>query len=537
MGGKWRNAPLRLAVAVAGLAAVGLTGCSPGAPSAKSGSAAPSGASQPTDVTITAAPKAPPAAVCGSKSVLDGPATAPKGAVQVPAGDNAGFNFSQANTTYWFAPGVHTLGTDQYANIRPGSGDTYVGAPGAILDGQHSNDSAFDDASAHVVIEYLTIRNFGTWGGDQQEGVVNHDSGTYWTVSHSTITGNAGAGVMLGSHDTLAWDCIKDNQQYGFSAYSNAGQVTDLTVDHNEIVGNDTYNYEARHPGCGCSGGGKFWNVIDATVTRNWVYDNNSVGLWADTDNAGFKIEGNYIQNSQGVGLMYEISYNAVIEYNVFTGNGVASGPSNKGFPTSAVYISESGADSRVKSNYNNSPLLIAHNIFVNNWGGVILWENSNRFCASPDNTSSSYCTMVDPKATLATCGTASLIKTEPYFNDCRWKTQNVLVEDNQFTFTSAALGKACTVANNCGYNGVFSEYGSNPSWSPYHGDIVPTNITFHQDNKFTDNAYSGPWCFMGWQLGTSVSFKQWQAAASVGKKQFGQDTASTDAGPTRACA
>ena len=67
--------------------------------------------------------------------------------------------------------------------------------------------------------------------------MVNHDSGPYWTISHSTITGNAGAGVMLGSHDTLTWNCLQDNQQYGFNAYSNNGEITDLVLDHNEIIG------------------------------------------------------------------------------------------------------------------------------------------------------------------------------------------------------------------------------------------------------------------------------------------------------------
>lgn len=101
----------------------------------------------------------------------------------------------------------------------------------------------------------------------------------------------------------------------------------------------------------------------------------------ADTDNAGFEFVGNYIQNSQAVGLQYEISYNALIEFNTFDHNGVAAGP-NVGFPTSAIYISESGSDSRVNTDYKGQ-FLIAHNNFVNNWGGVILWENSNRFCGS----------------------------------------------------------------------------------------------------------------------------------------------------------
>jgi hypothetical protein len=534
MADQRRVVRVSLGVAIAGAVAVAVAACTGGG---GGGSSAPTQAAKPSSLVGTAAPTAPPARVCGAAAILDGPATAPKGAILVPAGNNANVNFGQANTAYWFAPGVHTLGTGEFANIDPADHDTYIGAPGAILDGQHKNDSAFDGTAEHVQIEYLTIRNFGAWGGDQQEGVVNHDSGSYWTISDSTIVGNAGAGIMLGSHDELTWDCVQDNQQYGFNAYSNSGEITSLVLDHNEIAGNDTYNYEAKQPGCGCSGGGKFWNVIDATVTNNWVHDNDSVGLWADTNNAGFEFKGNYIQNSQGVGLLYEISYNAVIEYNTFNHNGVTGGPSSTGFPTSAIYISESGADSRVNSDYKNSPLLIAHNAFVNNWGGVILWENSNRFCASPDNTSSGYCTMVNPKATLKACGTASLVKTQPYFGDCRWKTQNALVEFNQFTFTPSALGKACTAASNCGYNGVFSEYGSDPSWSPYKADIVPTNITLHQNNKFYDNTYSGPWCFMGWQLGTSVSFKQWQAAASIGSHQFGQDAKSVLTGASRSCA
>jgi hypothetical protein len=416
---RWRVVRVNLAVAVAVVVVVGLAACTSSVHTIKSV------AVQLHSPTATAtgphAPATPPAKVCGSNAILDGPATAPNGAITVPAGDNAGFNFRVPGSTYWFAPGIHTLGDGEYANIDPASHDTYIGAPGAILDGEHKNNSAFDDTSDHVLIEYLTVRNFGTWGGDQQEGVVNHDSGPYWTISHDTIIDNAGAGVMLGSDDKLTWNCLQDNQQYGFNAYSNSGEITNLVLDHNEIIGNDTYNYEVKEEGCGCSGGGKFWNVVNAAVTNNWVVNNQSVGLWADTDNAGFEFVGNFIQNNQEIGLQYEISYNAIIEYNTFKQNGVSGGPANDGFPTSAIYISESGSDSRVNSNYRTQPFRIEHNDFIDNWGGVILWENSNRFCGSPDNSSTGYCTMVDPKVTLSTCSTPSLVKVQPYVSDCRW--------------------------------------------------------------------------------------------------------------------
>jgi hypothetical protein len=40
----------------------------------------------------------------------------------------------------------------------------------------------------------------------------------------------------------------------------------------------------------------------------------------------------------------------------------------------------------------------------------------------------------------------------------------------------------------------------------------------------------------MGWEQGTSVDFKQWQAPASVGDKQFGQDAKSVHTGASGSC-
>jgi hypothetical protein len=37
--------------------------------------------------------------------------------------------------------------------------------------------------------------------------------------------------------------------------------VSNVTLAHNEITGNDTDNWEVIQPGCGCSGGGKFWDT------------------------------------------------------------------------------------------------------------------------------------------------------------------------------------------------------------------------------------------------------------------------------------
>ena len=463
----------------------------------------------------------PPKAVCGDKQLLGGgPQSAPAKAVTVAAGDNSGVDFTRPSTTYWFAPGVHTLGSDQYSQIIPGDGASFTGAPGAVLDGKHVNDYAFGGGGTHVTISYLTIENFGSWGDNQDQGVVNHDSSSGWTIDHSTITDNAGAGTMLGSDNTLSDNCLQNNQQYGFNAYAPSG-ITGLTIEHNEISGNDTYNWEAHQEGCGCTGGGKFWDVNGAVVEDNWIRDNHSVGLWADTNNRGFQFTGNYFSGNYSNGLIYEISYNAEISGNTFLRNGLGEGPKNPGFPTSAIYISESGGDSRVPGPFSGK-LEISRNTFVDNWSGVILWENSNRFCNSAANTSSGYCTLVNPRqVTLRSCSQAN-IAGQPYYSDCRWKTQNVQVDHNTFDFDPSAIGKGCTAVTQCGFQGVFSEYGTFPTWSPYQRTTVEGHITFDQGNRFYANAYQGPWQFMIYQQGDVVSWDTWRSGP------YHQDASST---------
>jgi len=194
----------------------------------------------------------------------------------------------------------------------------------------------------------------------------------------------------------ILWGKVCQSDRRSSSRYSSARARVLITIQHNEIAGNDTYNWEVHSPGCGCTGGGKFWEVNGAVVTDNLVTGNHSVGLWADTNNRGFEIADNYISDNFSNGIIYEISYNAEISGNTFVKNGIGSGPAAQQFPTGAIYVSESGGDKRVPSKYSGK-LEITNNTFINNWSGVILWENANRFCNSPTNTSSGYCTLADP--------------------------------------------------------------------------------------------------------------------------------------------
>ena len=465
----------------------------------------------------------PPAQICGNASILDGPGAPPPGALTVPVGTNLD-TVTQANppgSTFWLAPGSHTLGTGPFDQVRPKDGNVYIGAPGATLDGQTKNRYAFVGIARGVVIRNLTIQNFGTGASNADEGVVNHDGGEDWVVERSTVRDNDGAGVFVGSGNVVRDNCLTANGQYGFSMYNKEG-LRSILIDHNEISGNNTDDWESRITGCGCTGGGKFWDVNGATVTRNWVHDNKGVGLWADTNNIGFRFEHNYISDNDAEGLFYEISYNSLIANNTFKRNALVKGRTfaarNDPFPVGAIYLSESGGDARVNGGV-FAVLEVVNNLFEDNWSGVVLWENADRFCNSPSNTSGGYCTAAGG-ATVVSCS-AGVIQAEPAYSDCRWKTQNVWVHDNDLRMDRDAIGCSATTTS-CGVNGIFSNFGTFPEWSPYMGRKVQEQITFGQGNRFTDNRYVGDWKFVVYEVARVVDFREWQSAP------YNQDVGST---------
>jgi hypothetical protein len=479
-----------------------------------------------SDAAAQTAVKAPGAEgtapkVCGSDG-LAGPAAPPAGAVTVTTADRLSAVVGQhdSGTTYWLAPGAHHLSDGAFDQVIPKDGDRFVGAPGAVLDGRQKNKYAFGGHAAGVTISHLTVENFGAKAQNNNEGVVNHDSAFGWTIESSTLQRNAGAAVMLGPHDRLVGSCLRDNGQYGFNAYSADG-VQEVALEGNEISGNNTDDWETLTPGCGCTGGGKFWSTTGATITGNYVHDNVGVGIWVDNNNAGFLIKNNWVVGNHAEGVMYETSYNAAIVDNTFERNGLKKGPENRRFPTAAVYISESGGDDRVAT-ANAGSIRVAGNRFVDNWSGVVAWENADRFAGSAANTSTGQAPLVNPGVvTAASCAQRENITRKPYLDDCRWKTQNVLVEDNTFSVDPNNIA-LCAHATSCGFNGLFSNYGTYPRWTPYRGEVVAQNLTFKQNNVWRRNTYVGDWQFVAEEMGNAVDWNAWRSAP------YNQDVGST---------
>jgi hypothetical protein len=488
------------------------------------------------------------------------------------------------NTVYYLLPGQHI------GSLMADANDSFVGGFShgvtTVLTGDYSgahwaiDSNSSDGNQAGVTIEYLTIEKYQPYGN---AGAINQESNTGWTVQYNTITLNVpGAGVILGTDNTLRDNCITLNGQYGFTSTSNnpwkvdrlTGGPYNVTVTGNEISYNDTCDFEGllanpaigwskynpvpakyRNAECGTvvpdgdQGGFKLWRTDGVSIRNNYIHNNWGPGGWADTDNANTTFTGNAITNNDGPAIIEEISYNFAITHNYIAGNGWISGLGNPGFPTPAIYISESGSDTIFggvsacpkalcpdQGSY-SSKSIVQKNIMIDNSGSVFLWQNSDRYCSDGFDR---VCTLVDGgpsgRFTLSGCKSnlsSASVNTATYsseatgspsqdwWNGCLWKTENVSVTHNVIDFNPAAIPH-CNHSDwpACGAGGIFSQYGSPPGNKP--GWVVPTELTFFQNNSWSDNIYNGPSTFYAWNQGNGenpVGWAAWTGSVSRGDR------------------
>lgn len=461
-------------------------------------------------------PTTPPAQICNNTAVLDGPSTAPSGAVTVNVGDNLEnlTEASPAGTTFWLAPGTHTF----TYSVIPKDGNTYIGAPGAIIDGDNTINTAFWEEfygrkAKDVTLSHLTIQNFASSGQDQ--GSVYAGEG--WNINHSTFKNHGYIALFAGPDNVIEDNCFDSNGQLAIGTYRFDNETSNVIINHNEIKNNNTKNLQA----CGCGGGVKWWTMKHGQFTNNWVHNNKGPGVWGDTNNIEMLFEGNYINDNDGMGIFYETSYNFLIRNNTLIRNALVHGAASNGnFPIAAIYISESGGINESGYLYSNSE--IYNNYLEDNWDGVALWESGNRYAS---NEVSGY---------------------TPAFGDpIHWKTQNVSVHDNEFHMDKSVAG--CENNPNCGRNGLFSDWVAVPGGDPEAPNTANNQyqlaVTFDQNNLFNDNHYFGSWQFVAYDKDLSYDWTTWRNPKpnptssflyySPGNYGFGQDLDSTIDGVT----
>ena len=246
----------------------------------------------------------------------------------------------------------------------------------------------YNAPAGDVSVEYLNIFNdLHTTGG-------TISTGSGWTIEHNDIHdsyGKPGQGVAFYGADeaTIEYNCFAR-----MGDYAGGGSGTSTIFDYNEIL-ETAYKTD---PGCGCSGGGKWWGSLNANIVDNaFVKDGTGGGqavIWLDNGNAGTLIEGNYFYRDAGSAIVNETGYNMRVDGNLFLddgwGNGRGQGSNNDG----AVNINSSGGFNIPDSRYENS-ISISNNYFINDWEGINIWQSALRSCESSGEgwpVDSSYC-------------------------------------------------------------------------------------------------------------------------------------------------
>ncbi|HSW80618.1 MAG TPA: hypothetical protein VLG47_07615 [Candidatus Saccharimonadales bacterium] len=236
--------------------------------------------------------------------------------------------------------------------------------------------ASFPGAGA-VTVSYLDISH------DLHVTTGTLTPGQGWEISHNYIHDsyrNPGEGVALygGDQDTVEYNCFSK-----MGNYAAGGDGVNAVFRRNEVFQTP---YTAD-PGCGCSGVGKWWGSLNADIVDNY-FTQNGIGegqpvIWLDNGNSGTNISGNYFYKNQGTDVESETGFNVSVTNNLFVNDnwGTGSGCGNSNC-SGAVNLNSSGGFDVANSRYNNQ-VIVSGNQFINDWGGVTIWQATLRSCLS----------------------------------------------------------------------------------------------------------------------------------------------------------
>ena len=256
--------------------------------------------------------------------------------------------------------------------------------------------------AADVSVEYLDISH------DLHNTTGTIYTGTGWTITHNNIhdgysTPGFGVAIYGGDQGTIEYNCLSKMGDYGVNLFGSGSRF-----DYNEV-------YESNYkpdPGCGCSGGGKWWGTLNADIVGN-AFVNDSPGggipVWLDNGNSGTLISGNYFDKSYGSAITSETGFDLHVTDNLFKDGGWGKGSGGCGNNCDgAVNLDSSGGFDVPASRYENQ-VLVSGNQFVDDWEGIDVWQAGARSCENsgegwPDD--ASYCSGGFPNsASVASSG------------------------------------------------------------------------------------------------------------------------------------
>jgi parallel beta-helix repeat protein len=247
------------------------------------------------------------------------------GGVSIGTGDNAQSVVTAhgAGTAYIVKAGTH------YRNfsVRPKSGDSFCGEPGAVVDGGRSLQFAFYGGGTNVTLDSITVQNYNT---GRQNGAIQPDlHATGWVVRNISAVRNYWAGLKAADGMRILGGQYNDNDQLGIASTSATNLTLDgLDGDPATFDGPEMARNRTLHASCGFEAGGMKWINGRVTIRNAHVHHNVCKGLWADGNANGTLIENNLVEDNWSAGILYEISQNAIVRNNSVyrNGNGEADG-------------------------------------------------------------------------------------------------------------------------------------------------------------------------------------------------------------------
>ena len=277
----------------------------------------PTNTATPTPTPTTTTPR-PPSSTAPQLATR----CAAGGGVAIGAADNAQrvLDAHPAGTTYLVKAGTH----QNNFSVRPKSGDTFCGEPGAVLDGGRSLATAFSGGASDVTLDSITVQNYAS--GRQGAAIQPESHASGWLVRNVSALHNAWAGLLGADGMRILGGHYNDNDQLGIGGNAATGVVLDgLDSDPNTIDGPELARNHTLRASCLWEAGGMKWDVGQVTIRNAYVHDNDCRGLWADINAHDALIEHNLIEHNRAEGIFYEISQGAVIRDNQVYNNGSAA--------------------------------------------------------------------------------------------------------------------------------------------------------------------------------------------------------------------
>lgn len=248
-------------------------------------------------------------------------------------------------------------GTYHRQTITPKDDMSFVGEPGAIMDGDSVTPYAFETLatlSRNVTIKGLVITRYAP---PYQRAAIQGDNGTAWLITDNEISYSAYECVHPGPHTQVLRNYVHHCMVGGISGFKSDSAL----IEGNEVAFNGL-TMTAENPATAEAAGMKFMNQYGLTIRNNNVHDNMR-GIWIDTGYLGTLIEGDTVVGNMKAGIWIEATYGAVVRNNRAELNGGT---------TTGGWLGHSGIQ------VTNSPNVeIYGNTVTNNMNGIGVMETS----------------------------------------------------------------------------------------------------------------------------------------------------------------